>query len=533
MDRPVEFYCPSCGEPLHADGSTPGGSCECPACATRFPMPARPLGPGTRIAGYRILRRLGAGGMGEVFLAEHLLMRRWVALKILPTAAAEDEEKVESFLNEARDLGSLSHPCIAAGYDAGQDGVLYFLAMEYAEGDDLMTRLQRDGRWSEADALALVRELAGALGYAWKQSGLVHRDLKPGNVIVCADGTVKLLDLGVASTLLYGATRRAEPGMVVGTPQYMPPEQLRGDHPTDIQSDMFSLGVMLYHLVTGTFPFPGPSLEDVARQHREREEPTPRDLIPELSSGCESLVLHLMADSPDDRFADWVSCAEAIELALEGGGVDPSEPSQPLLDPDSRFHHPVSRKETRRGVGWGVWVAAVALIAPLVFCAWWIATHSGRTLRRTEPPVDSVRPTGGVVSATAPREASAAERAAVERAVDAVLARGAPDPDRTTAEIAALRDLLVETERIGSSSLADQCRAAIREREQYRQQGLRQVYGVLEREAGPLLRDGDVVGAARVFVTYDGPWAEDTDAQRRDRAAAIRRTAGATEGQDE
>lgn len=388
----VEFFCPACAAPVPWDEGARGRVMICPACGQRIRAPTRPIGPGATIAGYRVIRKLGAGGMGDVYLAEQMVMRRWVALKVLTPERAEDEEVLESFLSEARRLGSLNHPCIATGHDAGRDGGLYYLAMEYAEGTDLLTRLHRDGRWPEISALDLVRELAGALAYAWKKSGLVHRDLTPGNVILSEDGSVTLLDVGVSTSLLFGAGQRPAAGQVAGTPPYMSPEQLRAGDAVDVRSDMFSLGAMLYHLVTGTCAFPGPGVDEVIAQHAAAEHPAPRLLAPEISEACEALIDTLMAEDPDLRFADWESCLAAIDEARRQAADARRSTAPPKRQAGSgaRPRGDTPTQHRRRGA----WLLAAATIAAAGIAGLWMNFPELAGSMRTLIPMKSMDPAG-------------------------------------------------------------------------------------------------------------------------------------------
>jgi eukaryotic-like serine/threonine-protein kinase len=216
------------------------------------------LVPGTRLGGYEITALLGAGGMGEVYRATDLKLKRDVAMKVVPPELAGDPERLERFQREAELLASLNHPNIAHVHGLEESGGTTALVMELVEGDDLSQRIER-GPTPVHEALAMAQQIASALEAAHEQ-GIIHRDLKPGNIKVRADGTVKVLDFGLARSLARAgadvATRTSisSPGMVVGTPAYMSPEQARGE-PTGRETDVWAFGVVLYEMLTGISPF--------------------------------------------------------------------------------------------------------------------------------------------------------------------------------------------------------------------------------------------------------------------------------------
>lgn len=266
---------------------------------------------------YRIDGRLGEGAMADVFRAFDPGIGRTVAIKVLKSEYGRDPELGERFLREARAAGALNHPNIATVYDVGEaDGVAY-IAMELIEGQPLDTLLLAQGRLPYERVLALGQQLASALDYAHR-AGVVHRDVKPSNILLSADGrTAKLLDFGVARigdidvSGTDGRLARTQVGQMIGTPRYMSPEQALGI-PVDPRSDLFSLGVVLYEMVTGKVAFPGMGLATLAIQiAQERVEPIARSAA-DCPPGLRFVIDKLLAKKPEQRFADGHAVYEAL-----------------------------------------------------------------------------------------------------------------------------------------------------------------------------------------------------------------------------
>ncbi len=266
---------------------------------------------------YRIDCRLGEGAMADVFRAFDPGIGRTVAIKVLKPEYGRDPELGERFLREARAAGALNHPNIATVYDVGvADGVAY-IAMELIEGQPLDTLLLAQGRLPYERVLALGQQLASALDYAHR-AGVVHRDVKPSNILLSADGrTAKLLDFGVARigdidvSGTEGRLARTQVGQMIGTPRYMSPEQALGI-PVDQRSDLFSLGVVLYEMVTGKVAFPGMGLATLAIQiAQERVDPIARSAA-DCPPGLRFVIDKLLAKKPDQRFADGHAVYEAL-----------------------------------------------------------------------------------------------------------------------------------------------------------------------------------------------------------------------------
>src|SRR6059058_5818691 len=208
---------------------------------------------------YRILRKLGTGGMANVYLAEDEVLGRRVAIKILDDRHAGDDQFVERFRREAKNAASLSHPNIVSIYDRGEAEGSYYIAMEYLDGRTLKELLVRNGPPPIPIAIDYARQILQAIGFAHR-NGIVHRDIKPHNVVVGRDGRLKVTDFGIARS---GASQMTEVGSIIGTAQYLSPEQARGAE-TDSTSDIYSMGIVLYELLTGEVPFSGDTPLEIA-----------------------------------------------------------------------------------------------------------------------------------------------------------------------------------------------------------------------------------------------------------------------------
>lgn len=276
---------------------------------------AEPLAPGSRFGGFEILELLGAGGMGRVFRARDLALDRVVALKVLARELAHDEAFVQRFQREARAVARLNHPNIVQIYGVGSVDGIHYLSMEYLDGRSLGHYL-KSGHWPEREAVLIVRQVCQALRVA-HAAGLVHRDIKPDNLILTRGGEIKVVDLGIAKRVDDDQSM-TQSGAAVGTPHYIAPEQVQGWRDIDGRADIYSLGATLYHLVTGHTPFKGTSGAHVMSLHLVSPLPDPRDLEPGLSEDLPSAA-------PDD--------GEAARGALSRR---PDARPRPLQPPDGR-----------------------------------------------------------------------------------------------------------------------------------------------------------------------------------------------------
>jgi len=258
------------------------------------------LDPGTTIDGrYRVLSRVGSGGMADVYLAEDGLLGRQVAVKLLHHHFAEDQEFVERFRREASSAAALSHANIVAIFDRGQWQGTYYIAMEYVAGRSLKTIVREQGALDPALAIDIVSQILHAARFAHRH-GVIHRDLKPHNVLLDDEGRARVTDFGIARA---GASDMTLTGSIMGTAQYLSPEQAQG-HAVGATSDLYSVGVVLYELLTGVVPFEGETAVAIAFKQVAAEPRAPSALNPAVSGGLDAIVLRALAKDPDRRFSD-------------------------------------------------------------------------------------------------------------------------------------------------------------------------------------------------------------------------------------
>ena len=302
----LRFACPFCHFQISVEESDAGGRIVCPACGKTVAIPATRFDNGCIIGDFIIQSRIGAGSAGTVFLAQQISLEREVALKVL-SHKNMTEKGVATFLNEARAAAKLSHVNLVQSYAVGEDDGYSYMAMTYIKGETLKSRLKREKRIPIDEALHIVQQVAEALCYAWNESRLIHRDVKPDNIMITDDGIVKLTDLGLA----MNQKDWSEDMDISGSPSYMSPEQFAGE-PLDTRSDIYSLGVTLYQMITGSLPFRAVSISTLANQHFNQKPEPPEHFVPGLPSTVSALIKKMMAKKPAKRFADMEELLDAI-----------------------------------------------------------------------------------------------------------------------------------------------------------------------------------------------------------------------------
>jgi eukaryotic-like serine/threonine-protein kinase len=264
---------------------------------------------------YELQELVGTGGMSSVYRAHDRLLERDVALKVLHEQYTADGDYVERFRREARSVAQLSHPNIVTVIDRGEQDGRQFIVFEYVDGENVKALVEREGPLPEREAIELALQIARALGFA-HEHGLVHRDVKPQNVLLNGDGAAKVTDFGIARSLdVHGGLTQT--GTVMGTSDYIAPEQARGQR-VDAQSDVYSLGAVLYELLTGDVPFPGDNFVAVAMRHINEPPPSVRERRPELSPRLDAAIRRAMAKAPRDRFASMDDFCSELNACLEG-----------------------------------------------------------------------------------------------------------------------------------------------------------------------------------------------------------------------
>jgi serine/threonine-protein kinase len=281
---------------------------------------------------YELHRRLGRGGMAEVYLARDQLLDRPVAVKVLFPALATDEGFVERFRREAQAAANLQHPNIVSVFDWGEANGTYFIVMEYVEGMTLAETLRDEGRLHPDRAAEITADIAAALGFAHRNR-VVHRDVKPGNVLITRDGGVKVADFGIARALSDSSDANlTKTGSVMGTATYFSPEQARGA-PVDPRSDIYSLGCVLYEMTTGHPPFAGENAVAIAYKHVQENPMPPRRFDPALPDTLEAITLKCLAKNPANRYPSAQDLRADLRRYLDGSRIMAEPVLAPLVDP--------------------------------------------------------------------------------------------------------------------------------------------------------------------------------------------------------
>ncbi len=273
-----------------------------------------PLATDTLVAGrYRLLHRIGAGGMADVWAADDQMLDRRVALKFLLPRYTEDQQFVERFRREAAAAAGLQHPNVVSVYDRGEHEGVPFIAMEYVEGASLKDLIERG--LSVGEAIEITRQVLAGVRFAHSKS-IIHRDLKPQNILVDGEGRARVADFGIARA---GASEITQTGSVLGTAQYLSPEQAQG-LPVTAASDLYSVGAMLYECLTGQVPFDADTPVAVALKQVSEQPRPPSQLNPQVSPALDAIVLRALAKDPENRF----NSADEFLRALDSAEADPS-----------------------------------------------------------------------------------------------------------------------------------------------------------------------------------------------------------------
>lgn len=274
-----------------------------------------------KIGDYLLLRRLGRGGMADVYLAQQESLNRSVALKVLKKEFAVDESYVRRFKKEAQAAAALVHPNIIQVFEVNQAGDKHYIAQEYVHGQNLKQVIDRDGAFSLVLAVNIIRQVALALSKA-AENKITHRDIKPDNIMLTADGQAKVADFGLARIELDESLTKA--GMTMGTPLYMSPEQIESND-VDIRSDIYSLGITFYHMLSGNPPFQAESVMQIAWQHVNESAPQLSTIRADIPDSVDEIIKKMMAKKPDDRYQNCAQLSRdllSVELPLEQGDWD-------------------------------------------------------------------------------------------------------------------------------------------------------------------------------------------------------------------
>jgi beta-lactam-binding protein with PASTA domain len=323
---------------------------------------------------YEVLERVGGGGMAEVYRARDDLLGRVVAVKVLSDRFAHDRSFVERFRREAQSAANLNHPNIVSLYDYGSDNGTYFIVMEFIDGRPLDDVIRSEGALLPERAAEIAADVAQALQRA-HAAGLVHRDIKPSNIMITANGETKVTDFGIARAVARdGEQTMTQTGMVIGTAAYLSPEQAQGS-PVDARSDVYSLGCVLYEMLTGRAPFGGDTPLSIAYKHVREEATTPSRVNPDVPRSLDAIVMKAMAKNPENRYASAMELKQDLDRYASGQAVE----ATPLLASDTLVRprgdetrvmpEPAYEPRRRRGVLWWL-VPLLLLVALLGGLAW-------------------------------------------------------------------------------------------------------------------------------------------------------------------
>ncbi len=294
---------------------------------------------------YQIIKSIGEGGMANVYLAYDTILDRNVAVKVLRGDLANDEKFVRRFQREALAASSLSNPNIVEVYDVGEDNGEYYIVMEYIEGKHLKSLIKKRGRLTVSEAVDIVLQITSGMSVA-HDSYIIHRDIKPQNILILENGLVKITDFGIAMAM--NSTQLTQTNSVMGSVHYLPPEQASGKGAT-LQSDIYSIGILFYELLTGTLPFKGDNAVEIALKHLKEPIPSIREKYPEIPQSVENIIIKATAKNPKNRYADAREMHEDLKTCLE-----PSRANEPKIrlkyteNTDDTAAIPVVKKTTKK-----------------------------------------------------------------------------------------------------------------------------------------------------------------------------------------
>ena len=310
----------------------------CPHCNGAVLLQSEDFQPGEVLGGFEIINILGKGGMGYVYLARQSSMRRLVALKVIMKTliGKTDGNIIDMFNREIQLSGTLNHPNIIKAIDAGENERCYFMAITYVDGEDFEKVLDRGATVPEKEAFAVALKMADALNYAWEKHGLIHRDIKPGNIIKDKKGEVFLMDMGIAQHMSIGGLKSEKE--VLGSPFYMSPEQGQG-FPLDWHTDMYSLGSTLYHMIVGVSPYDAKEVPRIIEKHIVDPFPEPSDRNPNISVSktAVEILRKMMAKKTEDRYSSWKEFEQTVGAAFFSTDKDAGEfliQREPFQDQD-------------------------------------------------------------------------------------------------------------------------------------------------------------------------------------------------------
>ncbi len=469
------------------------------------------------ITGFEVLEKLGEGGMAAVWKARQISLDRTVAIKILSDRLAADATDIDRFQTEARAAAKLKHPGIVQVYDASAEGGMYYFVMEYVAGYTVGEWVRRKGRLSEKEALLVAECVADALSYAWEREHIVHCDIKPDNIMVDADGTVKVADLGLARTI-SAMNADDDCDEVMGTPAYISPEQAQGLSDLDCRSDIYSLGATLYHLLTGKMLFEGHEQEEIMELQLTSTVPDPMDEVPSLSKGVCWLLERMLCKDRELRESAWEDVRRDIRRVSRGllpqgksipDGASTIQRSQrrSVTAYQRQVRTQVVREATTTPVIKISVIGGLVALLLIIMVRGWLAHRSPPPVQ-AEPSIPEIR---YIERNTEPveREDPVERRARDMHEHARRYEEG--HPDQIEAAIALYERVLAETQGTKYSLMAQ---TSVTRLNAARDRAARQVLDELQHRAEQLAASGDTQGAIALLRAYNGPYAEHTRRER-------------------
>ncbi len=504
------------------DAAAAGEAVTCPQCRAKVTVPQARLGPGVTLGGFKIERLVGAGGMGEVYLARQLSMDRPVAIKILAAHARSREDK-ERFIQEVRTLARLEHPNIVTAHEAGEDGGHLYLAMGYVNGEALDRRLASQGRVPEREALKIVRKVGKALEYAWSEHRLLHRDVKPGNILIDAHGEPKLVDLGLAHSVQSSESGRAEKPRAAGTPNYMSPEQAEGRDDLDCRSDIYALGATLYHMLTGQLPYAADTPDETLRLKFAEPLPDPRSFNPQVTPSCVALLTGMLSHERPERYSTWKELLTDVDRVLSG--KPPAHSSLPgehtnrvrltaaevqALQESAR----TARRESPLNMIVAIAITGLVVVGAVGAVVW---------LRgRIQTPPPAPHRTAEEVAAQKAEDDARARMAALETRYREALQFQEQNAADIPSCIQRWKSLAQDAQRTEWGTLAQK---ELQKLGQRTEEEARKAFAALIATVRPLADAGEADAAILKLESYTGPYAAETLAPRTEEADRIRKRA--------
>ncbi len=471
-----------------------------------------------KLTGFDLLRKLGQGGMAVVWKARQLSLDRIVAIKLLPQELSHSPEEVKRIMTEARTAARLKHPSIVQVYDASEENGVYFFVMEYVDGYNVGQWIQRKKTIPWRDALLVAEYVAGALDYAWQSAGMIHCDIKPENIMVDQDGTIKVSDLGLSIT---HDTRGTElPAEIIGTPSYMAPEQVRGEVGLDCRTDIYALGATLYHMVTGRRMFCDVPDRQAMDCQLTDQVPDPQDVVAEIPAPVCSLIERMLVKDREGRPRDWAAVLadlRRVQRGLMPAGKPPPEGASSVKRKRVRIRREGGREDQRpnRSIWWlrGSLLLVTAIVAVLAWQApllrsWWERRAAPFPMAPVAPaPTDELQPR----EQTGQAQAMAAYRD-VERWVR-------DNPQRAEEGILRFRKVINQFPGTPEAALALDQVKLIRVR---RDRGIEMAWQNTKAQADAMAAQGQYLEAVQLLDGYSGPWASQTASNRSSLAASLR-----------